>query len=553
MKCFLALLLLFSMLFLPTRVFSEVYWVSPTGKSSWLSAQSITPLNGTSCASLKTANDNASAGDTIYLRGGVYNTSIMPLRSGTAITDMIIYQAYAKETPVITGTNSYGTFFGILLTDKHYLKIDGITIKDVDRWMNIRAGSSHIEVANCVFTDSDGRNITGINIWGQCNGGASFNCPVSHIWFHHNTVYNAGWVGNNCNDEGSLMYVGSPTQGDSNSNYITIENNTFYRGGHHLLETFTKFNVIKGNYFHNEGFMPPPSGMTCDKSPGSNGLYGNRCVHIYDGHNQDGNFNLIEGNRFGTTGCPPDDNGGNSFKLVSRKNITRYNYIFNSAGDGIYFKQGYFASSDSNVVYNNTIFKTGQAPASRTDFRRNGISIHGKSLGNKIKNNLIYDYQQKAIALLGAGSLSNSVIEGNWTWDDGDPMFFNTDVSNPFVDTLPNLKLKPGSPCKERGVHLTTTTTAATNSSTLQVESAMYFQDGTWGSSLAELHADWIAIGSSVFRVQIVSVNYKNNTIKLAKPMSWKQGAKVWLFRQSSGKCVLMGNTSDIGADETYY
>lgn len=552
MRSVIFFFLLISSILLPLSAYSDTYWVSPTGTSLWNSARSKLVLSGTSCASLKTANDSAKAGDTIILRGGNYNTSLTPAKSGTGVTDMIVFQAHKNEKPLISGNTKYGTFVGISISDRHYIKIDGITVRDADRWMNVQAGSSHIEITNCEFSESDGKCVRGIVIWGQCNGGSSFNCPVSNIWFHHNKIHDDGWVNPNGNDEGALMNVGSSTEGDSNSNYNTIENNVFYHGGHHLLETYTKFNIIRGNLFHNEGFMSPPEGVTLPNAPGANGLYGNRCIQIYDGHNQDGLFNLIENNRFTATGCPPDDGGGNAFKLVSRKNIARHNYISNSQGDGIYFKRGYLAYSDSNIVYNNTIYKTGLAPLSRTDFRRNGISIHGNSMGNIIKNNLIYDYKKNAIFLIGAGSLSNSTIEGNWTWDDGDPMFYNTDVSNPYSDTLPNLKLRPGSPCIARGVHLTIATNSGTNSTTLKVENALYFQDGTWGSSLADLNADWISVGSAANRSQILSIDYKSNTITLIKPISWSVNAKIWLFKDSASRVTLTGNAPEIGANETY-
>ncbi|MBE3144224.1 MAG: hypothetical protein IMZ61_09920, partial [Planctomycetes bacterium] len=46
----------------------EAFWVSPTGAATWATAKSETPLSGTACCSMSTANANASAGDTVYLR-----------------------------------------------------------------------------------------------------------------------------------------------------------------------------------------------------------------------------------------------------------------------------------------------------------------------------------------------------------------------------------------------------------------------------------------------------------------------------------------------------
>ncbi|MBN1295049.1 MAG: hypothetical protein JXB48_24650 [Candidatus Latescibacteria bacterium] len=528
------------------------YWVSPTGTVSWEAAKSSQILNGTACASLKTANTNASAGDTIILRNGVYATGISPSGSGTGEGHMIVYQAHTGETPTITGSDNSGTFFGIFINNKHYIKVDGVLIKDVDRWMSIRNSSSYIEIANSTFTDTDGRCVM-IYIWGQCDGGTPYTCHVSNIWFHNNIVYNNGHVGNDCDDVGSLMYVGTPTSGDSNSNYITIENNTFYWGAHHCVETFTKYNVLRNNYFHNEGFMDPPNGISCTFKPGENGKYGNRTIEVYDGHDRDGLFNLIENNRFGTTGCPPDDNGGNAFILVSKKNIARYNYMFNSMGDGIYFKQGAKADSDSNAVYNNTVFKTGIAPEWRTDFRRGGISISDKSVGNRIKNNLIF-LNGEDFKCIGSGCrFANNFIENNWTTDSGNPLFNNTDVSNPMNDTLPDLTLQPGSPCINEGIHLTITSGANSKSTALKVVDALYFQDGSWGSSLASLESDWIAVGTVDNVAEIASIDYKTNTITLATPLTWEDKAKVWLYRDSSGRVVLKGEKPDIGADESNY
>jgi hypothetical protein len=347
------------------------------------------------------------------------------------------------------------------------------------------------------------------------------------------------------------MMVGSAESGDSSSNFNTIENNIFYYGGHHLLEIYTKFNVVKNNYFHNEGFMEPPPNAACSLAPGSKGLYGNRNLQIWDGYDREGLYNLIENNRFGETGCPPDDNGGSSLVLASSKNIARYNFIFKSAPDGIYFKQGWQALPLNNRVYNNTIYKTGIAPAERTALHRNGISLVQTADYNVIKNNLIYDVAQLDISEW--GSKRKNTIEGNWTTDSGNPLFADTDISNPFNLKSPDLSLKPRSPCIDRGIYLTTTKSFGDSSKKVIVLDALYFQDGTWGSSLAPLLADWIAVETISNIAQIASVDYKTNTITLTKPLSWRANAKVWLYKDSSGRFVLKGGAPDVGADESNY
>ena len=90
-------------------------------------------------------------------------------------------------------------------------------------------------------------------------------------------------------------------------------------------------------------------------------------------------------------------------------------------------------------------------------------------------------------------------------------------------------------------------------STTLVVDDAWLFQDGTWGSALTHgvTHfPDWIAIGTVANAVKIVAVDYAAKTITLATPMTWADNAPIWLYSDSSGRRVLNGAAPDIGAHE---
>lgn len=67
--CICLMLAIGTWLTLSGGAFAATYWVSPTGASTWAKCSGGTPLSGTSACSLSTANNNAVAGDTIYLRG----------------------------------------------------------------------------------------------------------------------------------------------------------------------------------------------------------------------------------------------------------------------------------------------------------------------------------------------------------------------------------------------------------------------------------------------------------------------------------------------------
>ena len=524
----------------------STYWVHPTDSAaSWDDAgcRSITdPGPGRYC-SLGAANIQLLPGDDVILKGGTYNTHVFPDHSGTDADHRISYIAAPAETPVISDTAEYATYqHGIALISRNYIKVEGVTAQPpLDRPLMITHGGSYNEVKNCrIFGPGT------IQIWDGIStpeGGT----PCVHNWLHGNTIANTGSVSDDCNDI-SGMQLGVPAY-DKESNNTTIEDNVFYCGGHHNLETYTKYNVIRNNVFHHEGCMEPPA-AACPYGPDTNGLYGNRNIQIYDGYAEEGKYNLIEGNRFGHAGPPPDDDGGDGFTLTAPRNIVRYNAIFNSLNNGLLMKLGADSNADNNRVYNNTIFASGRFQNDGPQWQGAAFRWYGsyEFVGNAVKNNLLY--------LSGGGAdvigneANNAQMENNWLTSDGDPVFVNPDVSDPFSLVLPDLNLEAGSAAIDGGIALTRAAGAGTDSTVLVVDDAFYFQDGTLGSVLAEDEADWIAVGDASSTAQIISVDYATSTITLVSPLTWADDAPVWLFRKSDGEQVFFGAAPDYGAFE---
>jgi PKD repeat protein len=530
----------------------EVYWVSPTGTAAWASAKSTSALDGTAAASLATANANVKAGDTVVLRGGTYSTSIQPSNSGTDASNRITYAAYAGETPIITGSNSFGTFVGIDIEGgKSYIKVMGMTIQNVDRWMMILNGCSYIEICYNKFAPTAG--VEGLEYWNAGPGGS----PCSNLWFHHNVIHDFGYINSSGGCGGGAMQIGIPGY-DNVSNHNTIENNIWYHCGHHCLESYTQYNVIKNNFFRNDPFMTPPAGVTPSYPPDTNGKWGHRNIQIYCDSSINGGWsqllNLVEGNRFGRPGQPPDNDGGDGLTICASYNIIRFNDIFAAQNNGVLMKTGASNMNESanyNRFFNNTIYASGQyRPPSGLwegyNFRWYGSYVR---TGNVIINNLMYQYGGQYD--LDPTQTGVNRIENNWLTANGDPKFTNPDISNWASMTLPDLTLQSNSPCIGGGMPLTKTTNSGSGSTTLTVNDPYFFQDGTWGSALTHgvtLFPDWIAVGSASNVVQISSINYTTNTIILATPISWNNNAPVWLYKNSSGERVLNGTAPNLGA-----
>ena len=475
------------------------------------------------------------------MRAGTYNTQIAPSNSGSS-GNVITYRVYNGEAVTINNTT-----IGIYLNGKSYIKIDGITVTTpIERLFLLTNGASYNELANCTFSGVG--SVDTPKIWdGQTVGGT----PCANNWIHGCTFSNIGEVTDSCDDKGGLQ-IGVPSY-DNESNYNTIEDNIFYCGGHHNLETYTKYNVIRNNYFHHEGCMDNPGG--CTYGPDTNGKYGKRNIQIYDGYGED-KYNLIEGNRFGTSGPPPDDDGGDGFTITAPKNIIRYNVVFNGQNNGILMKLGASSRSDNNRIYNNTITKNGRYQNSGPQWQgynlRWYISSGDYAIGNVVKNNIFYSATSGDIDYGGQQTNieANNTIVNNWLTSNGDPLFKNPDFSTLDSQTIPDLRLNYGSGAIDNATHLTQANGSGASSTTLIVDDALYFQDGSWGSSLSSIQADWIAIGAVTNVVQISSIDYSTNTITLSQPMSWNDSDSIYLYKRSDGTRILYGPAPDQGAYE---
>ena len=99
------------------------YWASPDGQAVWTSCRGDLPLSGPSACALSTANTNASAGDTVYLRGGTYSgQEIRPSNSGTFESNRIVFTNYDQENVLIRDSA-----YGIYIYKKSYITVNGVT------------------------------------------------------------------------------------------------------------------------------------------------------------------------------------------------------------------------------------------------------------------------------------------------------------------------------------------------------------------------------------------------------------------------------------------
>ncbi len=522
------LLSLTALLFLMQPLSAAVHYVSPGGTATWEQSTDMS----TPCA-LSVANVNALAGDTVYLKGGTYSgnddMTIKPRNTGTSEDNRIMFSNYINEEVNFEETK------GIFIEKKSYITVNGINFNNMKRFLLIY-GSHHITVSRCNF---DGRH-TDASSWQGALIMYSYNDPVgervhsTHNWIHHCTFHR--WAYNASDDhDGDLMDIGSNQSTEDSSSYNLIEDNVFAYGGHHTIGVYSRYNVIRNNYSHNE------------LNPDNWDFEGFRAATT-EGPNA--GFCLWEGNRFGFAGQPEPDAGGSGMTFRSSNNIFRFNAVFHTVSGGIQTvcnlnnATNKIDHADYNHIYNNTFYHNGYEIAYAGHqggiyfARWSGVS----PVGNVVKNNIFYDNNGNVShcgddgSICYAGDIDPQIVENNWN-NRQDPLFVNLSDNGPDDPSLPDFRLQKNSPCIDSGVCITKITSASGSGSQFQVEDAGYFTDG-WGI----IEGDEIQLEDSSQKARITKVDYNNNTITVDKSLTWTQNMGVSL--------AYAGSAPDLGAHE---
>lgn len=494
---------------------ANIYWVSPNGQAAWTGCKSALPLNGSGACSLRTANANAVAGDTVYLREGTYsNQIIQPNNSGTSDSQRIVYTSYNNENVTIRDSA-----YGIYLYKKSFITVNGINFYNLRRFMRIYAGHYNtISYNNFDTRNPESGEWVGALIADDYNDSTPASENSTYNWIHHCTFYRWAY-GSYAEHRGGLLDIGSWTEDPVDESwYNLIENNIFAYGGHHTLGVYSKYNVFRNNYIHNE---TNPENWAYEGYRGS----------ITEG--PAGGYNVYEGNRFGY-------NGGSGLALRTPYNLLRFNLFYQSDSGGLQVvsSAGGQDHADYNHIYRNTFYHNGHQ-ADDPGFQ-GGIYFANWSnqspVGNIVKGNLFYDNKNGAITY--EGKIDPQVVEDNWDQNSVDPKFVDLTSNDPENSNLPDLHLEAGSPCIDSGAYPTRIISAAGSGTQFQVEDARYFIDG-WG--IPQVEGDEIQLSDGQ-KARITDVNYASNTLTVDRVLTWTQNQAISL--------AYKGSAPDYGAYE---
>ncbi len=491
---------------------------------------------------IQKANNTLQSGDTVHIRAGTYQESIIPSRSGTE-GNYITYAAYPGEEVILD--LSSGIAISIIRHD--HIIVDGLVIEGNGQaqWGEV-VYSTHIIVRNCTMRNAT-KDRMGFHLYQS-----SFNELIGNLFYHHGELV----VDESGGTDALKLDIGC--------NYNLIEGNRFEEGVHGVLDVRGSFNVIRGNHFQNNWYRDVNIGYADGgASPASRNLW--------EGNVFAQSFNVFRGGewRFGA-----------GLQFSSDHNILRRNVFYENQGGGLDF-QVYGGSmacpnANDNRVYNNVFYRGGDA----------GIVFHKYDTtmnlsGNIFKNNVLFQnrrdldkdpstpdrypsqiYFYMMTELDDNRFLNNNIISQSpgenviehqslgahplaW-WQSNYPANFagNVEIDPRFVDEE-NYDFHPrlDSPLIDAGNSLTKALGPG-GGTQITVEDALYFSDG-----FGIVDADWIKIGNQE-PVQISSIDYDTNTITLTQSRNWNNSDPVYLYKDSMGNVVLFGSAPDIGAYE---
>lgn len=220
---------------LSTKAFSSVYYVAVDGNDSNAGTKEK-PF-----ASLNKANKVVSAGDTVWVRGGVYNLTdtiyfaryqmtagILLTTSGESDNKRIYYLAYPGEKPIFDATNipigtgydkSDGTPQGSMYTSPivisaKYLHLKGFEVRNTPMLHNSNTGVFLYASKHIFLEQIDSHHHAGPGFFandGAADGGGHIflNCDS------HDNYDPTGWQGDGENADGFGAHYQQPGEGDT--------------------------------------------------------------------------------------------------------------------------------------------------------------------------------------------------------------------------------------------------------------------------------------------------------------------------------------------------
>lgn len=441
------------------------YYVSPSGNDSNAGTMSA-PWR-----TIQKAADTLEPGDTVYVRGGVYDELVTISKSGSSSGGFITYRNFLNEVPIIEG-KSFSPLARsealIRMSDVDYIRIEGLEIRGLSSdssssdpaGIRLTGRGHHIKILNNNIHDIANTarrgNAHGIHVLGTSKVAIS-QLDIIGNKVHHLLTGRSESVTLSGNIDGFLV-DGNEVHDNNNIGIVLA--------GHYRANSDPNLDQTRNGVVSNNTIYRIDSSRNIE--------YGTD-IHAAGGIYVDGGKDIvIERNRtyandFGIE-IASENKGKNSSGI-----IVRNNYIHHNDGAGLIMggsgpSRG---GAVNNVIMNNTIVENDTFKQGFGD-----VVLQWNNSNNKIYNNIIVSNSQGIAIKKGNKSGSNNKVDYNllynsngklsnsWKWDgvtynswskykEATGNDANSIFANPmFVDLKNNdIQLRPQSPAINRGLN----------------------------------------------------------------------------------------------------
>src|SRR6266576_134223 len=178
-----------------TAVIGIAFYVSTTGNDS-NPGTILSPWR-----TIQHAANSVQAGDTVYVRGGVYNESVNISASGSAIAGPITFQTFPGENAIVDGTGlvpSTSSAQGLIhITNQSYISIQGLEIRNyqtasasaIPAGIWVSGSGSNIQILNNVIHNIVTTSETTGSAFGIAVYGTAAPASLDSVTISGNQVY----------------------------------------------------------------------------------------------------------------------------------------------------------------------------------------------------------------------------------------------------------------------------------------------------------------------------------------------------------------------------
>ncbi|WP_138753880.1 right-handed parallel beta-helix repeat-containing protein [Paenibacillus sinopodophylli] len=383
----------------------NIYYVATTGSDSSL---------GTKEAPWKTIQKAANtvlAGDTVYVRGGIYKEFVTITAKGSKEGGFITFQAHPGEKPIIDAsgmTPASGKNALIHIVNASYIIIDGFELRNLTTTsssitpagIRAREGSQNIYILNNNVHDiankSSSGNAHGIHFYGSSSVEMS-NIKISGNEVHHLITGYSESVTLSGNING--FSVDNNTIHDNNN--IGIDIAGFYGACSGLCTDQARNGTVSDNVVYN---------IDSSTNPAYKGVHAAGGIYVDGGTGVVIERNLVFNNDFGIE-LASENQGKLTNKIIVRNNYVHHNYGAGIIMGGSSSSNG---GASDNIISNNTLIENDTLNQGYGE-----ITLQWNNKNNKIINNLIYSTPQKAFIYKSNTSGSGNIIDYNLMYRPG--------------------------------------------------------------------------------------------------------------------------------------